>query len=224
MHRDAAARHRIKIAPELISATGVKVLRASRSVLRIMTNGSSSRFAAKLAGTSLLALGTVLGCVGTNVGTGESGADASTGDRPGASEGAAESEDASGGEVTQGGSSGGGSASGSSVGTESTSSTSAATSGDSEDEEVPGTSSATMGDPNETDDGETEAPGDDGLAECRGVVAVRAGSGNYVGWRAKATDPETLAFNVYRDDTLLNAEPLTGAPCVREVAASIGPA
>ena len=47
------------------------------------------------------------------------------------------------------------------------------------------------------------------LASCRGVVAVRSGDGNYVGWRLKATDPPAIAFNVYRGATLLNAAPIT---------------
>lgn len=48
----------------------------------------------------------------------------------------------------------------------------------------------------------------EGLADCRGLVAVRSGSGNYVGWRLKAADPENIAFNVYRGDTLLNSSPI----------------
>lgn len=52
---------------------------------------------------------------------------------------------------------------------------------------------------------------DETLASCRGVVAVRAGNGNYVGWRLKATDPANIAFNVYRDSTLLNSEPITSS-------------
>lgn len=47
------------------------------------------------------------------------------------------------------------------------------------------------------------------LALCRGLVALRSGNGNYVGWRLKASDPADLAFNVYRNSVLLNAEPLT---------------
>lgn len=57
--------------------------------------------------------------------------------------------------------------------------------------------------------GESSDGGDEELADCRGVVAVRSGDGNYVGWRLKATDPAGIAFNVYRDSTLLNSEPIT---------------
>lgn len=58
-----------------------------------------------------------------------------------------------------------------------------------------------------TGGGKSEEP-EENLADCRGVVAVRSGNGNYVGWRLKATDPANIAFNVYRGETLLNAEPI----------------
>ncbi|GAA2478780.1 rhamnogalacturonan lyase [Streptomyces gobitricini] len=45
----------------------------------------------------------------------------------------------------------------------------------------------------------------------RGVVSVHTGTGNLVGWRWLATDPDTVAFNVYRAGTKLNETPLTGA-------------
>lgn len=44
----------------------------------------------------------------------------------------------------------------------------------------------------------------------RGVVAVKSDDGIYVGWRLLGTDPDSVAFNVYRGTTKLNAEPLTG--------------
>jgi rhamnogalacturonan endolyase len=49
----------------------------------------------------------------------------------------------------------------------------------------------------------------------RGVVAIRQGDGKvYIGWRLLGTDPEAIAFNVYRsangkEATKLNAEPVT---------------
>jgi rhamnogalacturonan endolyase len=49
------------------------------------------------------------------------------------------------------------------------------------------------------------------LAACRGVVAVRSGSGNYVGWRLKATDPANIAFNVYRGSTLVTPQPMANS-------------
>lgn len=50
----------------------------------------------------------------------------------------------------------------------------------------------------------------------RGVVAVKQTDGVYVGWRLFGTDPEGLAFNVYRitngrAPSRINAAPLTGA-------------
>ncbi|GGU42423.1 rhamnogalacturonan lyase [Streptomyces lavendofoliae] len=45
----------------------------------------------------------------------------------------------------------------------------------------------------------------------RGVVSVHTGTGNLVGWRWLATDPDAVAFNVYRGGTKVNAAPLTGA-------------
>ena len=46
----------------------------------------------------------------------------------------------------------------------------------------------------------------------RGVVAVRAGDGGkdvWVSWRYRSIDPREMGFNVYRDGTLLNGEPIT---------------
>jgi len=43
----------------------------------------------------------------------------------------------------------------------------------------------------------------------RGVVAVYQGAGRvYVGWRMLGTDPNDVAFNVYRDGVRLNPEPI----------------
>jgi rhamnogalacturonan endolyase len=44
----------------------------------------------------------------------------------------------------------------------------------------------------------------------RGAIAVDLGDGQvYIGWRLLGTDPNNIAFNVYRDDTLINAAPIT---------------
>ncbi|GAB2793583.1 rhamnogalacturonan lyase [Amycolatopsis magusensis] len=45
----------------------------------------------------------------------------------------------------------------------------------------------------------------------RGLVSVRGGSGNLVGWRLLGGDPQNVAFNVYRGGTKVNGSPLTGA-------------
>jgi hypothetical protein len=45
----------------------------------------------------------------------------------------------------------------------------------------------------------------------RGVISVRSGNGNLVSWRWLATDPDGVAFNVYRNGTKVNGAPLTGA-------------
>ena len=46
----------------------------------------------------------------------------------------------------------------------------------------------------------------------RGVVAVDQGDGKvYIGWRMFGTDPDEIAFNVYRDKTKINAEPITNS-------------
>ncbi|MFI8089572.1 rhamnogalacturonan lyase [Streptomyces sp. NPDC086080] len=45
----------------------------------------------------------------------------------------------------------------------------------------------------------------------RGVVSVHTGSGNLVSWRWLGTDPDTVAFNVYRAGTKVNASPITGS-------------
>jgi rhamnogalacturonan endolyase len=43
----------------------------------------------------------------------------------------------------------------------------------------------------------------------RGLTSVHTGSGNLVSWRWLATDPNDVAFNVYRGGTRLNSAPLT---------------
>jgi len=44
----------------------------------------------------------------------------------------------------------------------------------------------------------------------RGVVAINQGNGKvYVGWRMLGTEPENIAFNVYRNNTRINRQPIT---------------
>lgn len=43
----------------------------------------------------------------------------------------------------------------------------------------------------------------------RGAIATYTTDGMLVNWRWLATDPEDIAFNVYRDETKLNAQPLS---------------
>nr|WP_229892236.1 rhamnogalacturonan lyase [Streptomyces tendae] len=45
----------------------------------------------------------------------------------------------------------------------------------------------------------------------RGVVSVHTGDGNLVGWRWLGTDPDNVAFNVYRAGTKVNSSPITGS-------------
>ena len=46
----------------------------------------------------------------------------------------------------------------------------------------------------------------------RGVVAINQGDGKvYIGWRMFGTDPEEIAFNVYRDKTKINDRPVTNS-------------
>ncbi|MFF7340362.1 rhamnogalacturonan lyase [Streptomyces sp. NPDC008163] len=45
----------------------------------------------------------------------------------------------------------------------------------------------------------------------RGVVSVHTDSGNLISWRWLATDPDSVAFNVYRAGTKVNSSPVTGS-------------
>ncbi|WP_305852928.1 rhamnogalacturonan lyase family protein [Actinotalea soli] len=45
----------------------------------------------------------------------------------------------------------------------------------------------------------------------RSPVAVATDDGVYVGWRQLGTDPDSVAFNVYRDGVRINDAPLTGS-------------
>jgi len=56
----------------------------------------------------------------------------------------------------------------------------------------------------------------------RGIIAVVSGTDSvFVSWRFLATDPEDVAFNVYRNNTKLNQKPLTNSTCFTDTNGSI---
>jgi len=56
----------------------------------------------------------------------------------------------------------------------------------------------------------------------RGLVAVVQGEGKvFLSWRLLGTEPEDVAFNVYRAGVKLNAEPLTKATCLVDAKADL---
>ena len=46
---------------------------------------------------------------------------------------------------------------------------------------------------------------------CRGVVAVRSGSNNFVSWRMFGYEPESVSYNVYRDGTKVTSSPISNS-------------
>jgi rhamnogalacturonan endolyase len=57
----------------------------------------------------------------------------------------------------------------------------------------------------------------------RGVVAVRTGTSSvYVGWRLLGLDSSSIAFNVYRGSTKVNASPVTGSTNLVDTGANLG--
>src|SRR6185295_6463871 len=52
----------------------------------------------------------------------------------------------------------------------------------------------------------------------RGLVRINQGSGNFISWRMLGTDPASIAFNVYRGTTRINASPLTSATSLTDSA------
>ncbi|WP_425827670.1 rhamnogalacturonan lyase [Streptomyces fractus] len=67
--------------------------------------------------------------------------------------------------------------------------------------------------------GLTLLPGDDASAATarqaerldRGLVSVHTDAGNLVSWRWLGTDPDNVAFNVYRAGTKVNSAPISGS-------------
>jgi hypothetical protein len=55
----------------------------------------------------------------------------------------------------------------------------------------------------------------------RGLVAVKVGSGVYVGWRVLGTDAASTGFNVYRDGVKVNSAVVTGATNLVDAAGTI---
>jgi fibronectin-binding autotransporter adhesin len=47
----------------------------------------------------------------------------------------------------------------------------------------------------------------------RGVVAVKVSGGVYVSWRVLGNEWKDVSYNIYRESTKLNTEPITGASC-----------
>lgn len=45
----------------------------------------------------------------------------------------------------------------------------------------------------------------------RGVIAVRSGTSNYIGWRLFGTDPADISFHVYRDSVKITSVPITNS-------------
>jgi hypothetical protein len=45
----------------------------------------------------------------------------------------------------------------------------------------------------------------------RGLLAVNLNNGVFLSWRMLGTDPKDIAFNIYRNGTLVNQSPITGA-------------
>ncbi|NJQ03075.1 rhamnogalacturonan lyase [Streptomyces zingiberis] len=56
----------------------------------------------------------------------------------------------------------------------------------------------------------------------RGLVSVYTGSGNLVSWRWLATDPDDVAFNVYRGSTKVTSSPVTGSTNYLDQGAAAG--
>jgi len=56
----------------------------------------------------------------------------------------------------------------------------------------------------------------------RGLISVRSGSGNFVSWRLLGTDPQNVAFNVYRGSTRVNASPITNSTNLFDSGAAAG--
>ncbi len=58
----------------------------------------------------------------------------------------------------------------------------------------------------------------------RGLISVRSGNGNLVSWRLLGTDPQNVAFNVYRGSTRLNSNPITASTNYLDSGAAAGSA
>lgn len=50
----------------------------------------------------------------------------------------------------------------------------------------------------------------------RGVVAVKSNTSVFVSWRSLASDPQNMAFDVYRDGEKVNTAPITAGTCISD--------
>ena len=55
----------------------------------------------------------------------------------------------------------------------------------------------------------------------RGVIAVRTGTSNYIGWRLLGTDPADISFNVYRDSIKITSSPITNSTNYADTGGSV---
>ncbi|MDE5750726.1 MAG: Por secretion system protein, partial [Duncaniella sp.] len=56
----------------------------------------------------------------------------------------------------------------------------------------------------------------------RGVVAVKTTAGNFVSWRSLVTDNPKMTFDVYRDGTKINTQPITAGTNIQDNQAPAG--
>lgn len=52
----------------------------------------------------------------------------------------------------------------------------------------------------------------------RGVIAVKTSSGNFISWRSLTSDDPSMTFDVYRDGTKVNTEPITAGTNIKDAA------
>ncbi len=50
----------------------------------------------------------------------------------------------------------------------------------------------------------------------RGVVAVKTSTGNFISWRSLTSDDASMTFDVYRDGTKINTEPITAGTNIKD--------
>ncbi len=51
----------------------------------------------------------------------------------------------------------------------------------------------------------------------RGLLAIKTGSGVYISWRVLGYEYLNTSYNIYRESTKLNTEPITGATCYTDI-------
>lgn len=55
----------------------------------------------------------------------------------------------------------------------------------------------------------------------RGLVAVKVTTGVFLSWRILGNDPSGIGFNIYRDNTKVNATPITGASNITDASGTL---